>query len=81
MVFEDCGWLGNITVYAEKTIGAEYVCIKGLQTAAISHPQLNTSTFPLLTLVSIDILTGGDYVSSFFKTSKQAFLNAFMSNL
>ena len=27
------------------------------------------------------ILTGGDYISSFFRTSKQAFLTAFIENI
>ena len=81
MMYKDCGWLGRKTVYVEKTVGAEYVCINSLHVAATSHPQLKQVAFPLLTLATIYILTGGDYVSSFFRTSKQAFINAFLSNI
>ena len=66
---------------SKKTIGAEYVCINCIHTAAMSHPQLKQVPFPPLTLATIYILTGGDYVSSFFRTSKQAFINAFLSNI
>ena len=65
----------------KKNIGAEYVCINNLHVAAVSHPHLKQIPYPLLTLAVIYILTGGDYVSSFFRTSKQAFVNAFLNNV
>ena len=70
MAFKDCGWLGSKVVYVEKTLGAEYVCVNNFPVAASSHPQLRNIPFPLLTLSAIYVWTGGDYVSSFFRTSK-----------
>ena len=66
MVYKDCGWLGRKIVYVEKIVEAEYVCINNLHTAATSHPQLKQVPFPLLTIATIYIMTGGDYISSFF---------------
>ena len=62
MIYKDCGWLGRKVVYIEKTIGVEYAC---MNSAAMSHPQLKQIGFPLLTLATICILTGGDYISFF----------------
>ena len=45
------------------------------------HPKLKTISFPLTTLALVYILTSGDYISSFFRTSKKAFTTAFIENL
>ena len=55
--------------------------MNSLHAAATSHPQLKQVPFPLLTIAAIYILTGGDYVSSFFRTSQQAFINTFLGNI
>ena len=77
MVYQDCGWLGSKAVFVEKEIGVEYACITKLHVSlsymlhedAYSHPQIKQIQFPLPTLAAIYILTGGDYISSFYHTS------------
>ena len=74
MAFMGCGWLGNKTVYVERAIGSEYVCLNNMFEAVMNHPKLKRIPFPLLSLATVYILIGGDYISSFFRTSKQTFL-------
>ena len=47
----------------------------------MNHPKLKKIPFPLLSLATAYILIGGDYVSSFFRTSKQTFLTSFIENI
>ena len=70
MAFIECGWLGDKSIYVERTINAEYVNVNAIVEASVSHPNLKKVSFS----ASIYVLTGGDYISSFFKTSKQTFL-------
>ena len=42
---------------------------------------IKTHTLQLSNLAAIYVLTGGDYISSFFKTSKQAFVTAYLDNI
>ena len=81
MAYMGCGWLGNKTVYVERAIGSEYVCLNAISEAVMNHPKLKIIQFPLLTLAAVYMLTGGDYVSSFFKTSKQTFIKVFIENI
>ena len=81
MAFMGCGWLGNKTVYVERAIGSEYVCLNNMSEAVMNHPKLKRIPFPLLSLATVYILTGGDYISSFFRTSKQTFLTVFIENI
>ena len=81
MAFKDCGWLCNKTVYVERLLNVEYVNINSISEAALNHPKLNIISFPLLTLATIYVLTGGDYISGFFKTSKQTFMKVFIDNI
>ena len=52
-----------------------------LRTAASHHPQIKRMHNPLSTLAAIYILTGSDYISSFFRTSEQAFVTVFLDNI
>ena len=74
MAFMDCGWLENKEVFVEKAINSEYVHLNTLAQAVSAHPQLATVRHPMLTMAAIYIVTGSDYISSFFRTSKQAFI-------
>ena len=76
-----CGWMGNKTVYVERAVWSEYISLNAISEAAMNHPKLKKIAFPLLTLATVYILTGGDYISSFFKTSKQTFLTVFIENI
>ena len=68
-------------VYIEKAIGSEYAYLNAFSEAVSSHPKLKSMVHPLLTLVSIYILTGSDYISTFFRTSKNTFVEAFIENI
>ena len=81
MSFIGCGWLGNKTVYVERAIGSDYVCLNALSETVMNHPKLKKIPFPLLSLATVYMLTGGDYISSFFRTSKQTFLHIFIENI
>ena len=81
MAYKGCEWLGNKTVYIERAIGSEYVDLNAISEAVLNHPKLKRVPFPMLSLVAVYILTGGDYISSFFKTSKQTFLTVFIENI
>ena len=80
MALKESGWLGNKLVYVERTLNAEFVDICEVYTVIESHPSLAGIPYPLNSLVALYVLSGCDYVSSFFKTSKQVFLNAFIDN-
>ena len=62
MALVGCGWLGNKTVYVERAINSEYVNINSISEASTSYPKLQKITFPMLTLATLYVLTGGDYV-------------------
>lgn len=81
MIFMEGGWFPNKNVYIERSIHTEYVSLNTLCTAASCHPQLKRIHNPLSSLAVIYILTGGDYISSFFKTSKQTFVTVFLDNI
>jgi hypothetical protein len=81
MTFMDCGWLGNKTVYVERAIGSKYVSLNAISEAVMNHPKLKLFPFPSLTLSTVYMLTGGDYINSFFKTSKQTFIKFLIENI
>ena len=68
-----CGWLGNKTVYIES--------LNAISEAVMNHPKLKIIPFTLLTLSTVCMLTDGDYISSFFKTSKQTFIKVLTENI
>ena len=73
--------VGNKIVYVERVVGSEYVSLNAIFEAVMNHPKLKVIPFPLLTLPTVYMLTGGDYISSFFKTSKQTFIKVFIENM
>ena len=70
-----------IKLFMLKNIQTEYVSLNTLYTAASCHPQLKRIHNPLSNLATIYILTGGDYISSFFRTSKQLLVTVFLDNI
>ena len=66
MAFMGCGWLGNKTVYVERAIDSEYVSLNAIS-KAVNHPKLKSIHFPLLTLSTVYMLTGGDYIPYLFE--------------
>ena len=80
MALKEGGWLGDKVVYVEKTLNAEFVDICEIHNVIRSHPSLSRIPYPVNNVVALYILSGSDYVSSFFKTSKQVFLSAFVDS-
>ena len=74
MALFESGQLGNKQIKVERVINAEYVDINCIVDACNAHPVLSRIQFPANTLATIYILTGGDYISHFYKTSKLTFI-------
>ena len=78
MALFESGQLGNKQIRVESVINAEYVDINHIVDACNAHPALSRIPFPAL--AAIYLLTGGDYISHFYKTSKLTFVRAFINN-
>ena len=78
MALKESGWLGNKLVYVERTLNAEFVDIlcEVYTVKSLIHPWQEYHAL----LVALYVLSGHDYVSSLFKTSKQGFLNVITDN-
>ena len=48
MAYMGCGWLGNETVYVERAIGSEYVCLNAISEAVMNHPKLKNNSISLV---------------------------------
>ena len=81
MALMDCGWIEHQVIFVEKSINSEYVDLNALSVAVAAHPQLATVRYPMLALAAIYIISGSDYISSFFRTSKQVFVRTFIDNI
>ncbi len=53
-----------------------YIDIKKATSLLAQHPKLSALSFPVLSLVALYVLTGCDYVSSFYRNTKTTFLVA-----
>ena len=80
MALFESGQLGNKQIRVERVINAEYVDINHIIDACNAHPVLSRIPFPANTLATIYLLTGGDCISHFYKTSKLIFVRAFINN-
>ena len=80
MALFETGLLGEKQIVVERVINAEYVDINAIMEACRLHPVLCKIPLPANTLAMIYMLTGGDYFSHFYKTSKLAFVRSFVNN-
>ena len=64
----EMGWLQGKTVYVQRgsTSVSDFVNINGLVSAIITHEQLGKLVYPVSSIVTLYVLTGCDYVSSFY---------------
>lgn len=69
----------GINIRVERVINAEYVDINRIADTCNVHPVLSKIPFPANTLATI-YLTGGDYISHFYKTLKLTFIRTFINN-
>lgn len=58
-----------------------YVNVTRLYEGIATHTQLSTIQHPCSTLTALYIVTGCDYLSFFYRVTKQNFLNVFLENL
>ena len=77
----EAGWLRHKQVVVQRGITNEYVYINLGARLIEDYPQLQHVPYPISTMVALYVLTGCDYVSSFFKHTKQEFISCFFSNL
>ena len=69
----EAGWLCNRTIVVQRGLSGEYINI-GLGARYIKDcAQLQHVTNPIATIVGLYTITGCDYVSSFFKQTKEKF--------
>ena len=62
---------GNTESYIDMRAAAQLVC---------QHPKLSALSYPALSIVALYILTGCDYVSSFYRCTKTAFLETLLQD-
>ena len=68
-------------VYVQRGNNTTYININGGTALISNHPILSTISYPVLSLVARYILTGCDYVSSFYRCTKTKFLETFINDL
>ena len=77
----EAGWLSNKLVIVQRGNSGEYVNINLAARLLQDFAPLQTVPYPVSTMVALYVLSGCDYVSSFFKHTKQNFLECFFSNI
>ena len=77
----EAGHIDHKHVYVQRGNTKTYIDIHKGTALISSHPVLSTISHPVLSLVALYILTGCDYVSSFYRCTKTKFLETFINNL
>ena len=68
-------------VYIQRGNVDSYIHINQAVSLISQHPNLSSMEYPVLSLVALYILTGCDYVSSFYMCTKTKFLETLIENL
>ena len=69
----------NKQIYVQRGIADSYININNAVSLISNHPHLTSISYPVFTLVAIYVLTGCDYVSSFYMCTKTKFVETFDS--
>ena len=77
----EAGHMNHKQVYVQRGNNTTYININGGTALISNHPILSTISYPVLSLVARYILTGCDYVSSFYRCTKTKFLETFINDL
>lgn len=77
----EAGWIKNKRVIVQRGTTEEYVDINLGARLIEDFSPLSNVPYPISTLVAMYVLTGCDYVSSFFRHTKQNFFECFLSNI
>ena len=77
----EAGWLKNKNVIVQRGNTGEYVNLNLSACIIQDFEKFHNVPHPISTLVALYVLTGCDYVSSFFKQTKQKVIESFISNV
>ena len=77
----EAGHINHKQVYVQRGNSNTYININEGTALISNHPVLSTISYPVLSLVALYILTGCDYVSSFYRCTKTKFLETFINDL
>ena len=77
----EAGHFNNKRVYVQRGNTNSYININEGTALISNHPVFSTLSNPTLCLVALYILTGCDYVSSFYRCTKTKFLETFINDL
>ena len=77
----EAGHMNHKQVYVQRGNSNSYININEGTALISSHPVLSTISYPVLSIVALYILTGCDYVSSFYRCTKTKFLETFINDL
>ena len=73
----EAGWLANKLVIVQRGNSGDFVNISFGARLITDLAALQNVKFPVSTMVALYVLTGCDYVSSFFKLTKKHFIDCF----
>ena len=77
----ETGLLREKNVYVQRGNTESFISINEATTLFTNHPTLSGILCPALSLVALYVLTGCDYVSSFYRCTKTKLLETFISDL
>ena len=78
---QEAGHLRDKIIFVQRGNSGEYVDIQKASHAIANHPKLQTIRYPVTSVVAIYVLSGCDYVSSFYGCSKKKFLDTMLDNI
>ena len=79
----EIGWLRGKTVYVKRSSASipVFVNINSLVSAITTHEQFGKLVNPASSIVALYVLTGCDYVSSFYRCTKANFVATLLQNI
>ena len=80
-ILETCSRLREKNLYVQRGNEESFIHINKAVSLVTTHPILSSISYPVLSLVALYILTGCDYVSSFYRCTKTKFLETFLTKL
>ena len=76
----EVGWLQGKQVYVKRGNVDSFVNINLAAQLITTHPSLSNTNHPVSSVVALYVLTGCDYLSSFYRCTKRNFLDTFLQN-
>ncbi len=76
----EVGWLQGKQVFVKRGNADSFININLAAQLITTHPSFRNINHPVSSLVALYVLTGCDYLSSFYRCIKRNFLDAFLEN-